>query len=485
MTRATAPGRGARGSAAPGRGAPRTSASRTPASPGIAPARACAFAVIRRVFERGAYADRALAAEAAGLELRDRSLAMRLAYGTIQRRATLDHVAAVFTARDPATLDPPVLAALRLGLFQILLLAGVADHAAVNESVELAKAARGGGHRLVNAVLRRATREGAAILDTLGDESPERAAILHSVPEWLARLWWSELGAARARALLARVNEPPESAVRVNTLRATPEEVMARLPVPARRVTPAGRVDSGPRDSGPRDSDPRGSDPLGELPEALVLDGPFDAQGSDLWREGAIMPQSRASMLVARTLAPAAGERVLDLCAAPGAKTTHLAALMGGDGELVAVERNPARAADLRALCARLGASCVRVEQGNAAVPRPEGGFQRVLVDPPCSGLGTLQSRPDIRWRASPQGIGALPGVQARILEAGAAATAPGGVLAYSVCTVSSAESEGVIDALLARRPDFALEHSVQLAPDQDGTDGFYIARLRRSTLHL
>ncbi|MDQ6777845.1 MAG: hypothetical protein M3071_16900, partial [Actinomycetota bacterium] len=157
---------------------------------GVSPARTCAFTVIRRVFERGAYADRALTAEAAGLGPRDRALATRLAYGTIQRRATLDHVARVLVGRSLDALDPPVLAALRLGLFQILLLGGVADHAAVNESVELAKAARGGGFKLVNAVLRRATREGPAILAGLDDVTPERAAILHSVPEWLARLWW-------------------------------------------------------------------------------------------------------------------------------------------------------------------------------------------------------------------------------------------------------------------------------------------------------
>jgi 16S rRNA (cytosine967-C5)-methyltransferase len=427
---------------------------RAPAA-GVSPARACAFTVIRRVFEQGAYADRALASEAAGLGPRDRALATRLAYGTVQRRATLDHVAQALIERKLDALDPPVLAALRLGLFQILLLGGVADHAAVNESVELAKGARGAGFKLVNAVLRRATRDGHAILDALDDETPERAAILHSVPEWLAALWWSELGSGPARALLARVNEPAESALRVNGLVATPAEVMARLPTGAR--------------------------PVADIPEGLVLDGPFDAHGSELWDAGAIMPQSRASMAVARMLAPEPGERVLDLCAAPGAKTTHLAALMGGSGEVLAVERNGARADSLRRTCARMHARCVRVEQADAAVVRTDGSFDRVLVDPPCSGLGTLQSRPDIRWRCSPEDIAALSAIQTGILAAGAAATAPGGVLVYSVCTITRAEGHGVVDGLLAAHPEFLVERRMQLMPHVDGTDGFFIARLRRS----
>ena len=422
---------------------------------GVSPARVCAFTVIRRVFERGAYADRALAAEAAGLGPRDRALATRLAYGTVQRRATLDHVARALVGRSLETLDPDVLAALRLGLFQILLLGGVADHAAVNESVELAKGAHGGGFKLVNAVLRRATREGHAILDALDDKTPEHAAVLHSVPEWLARLWWAELGPAQARALLGRVNEPPESALRVNCLVAAPKDVLASLPVPARQVA--------------------------EIPEGLVLDGPFDAFGSELWQSGAIIPQSRASMLVARVLAPESGERVLELCAAPGAKTTHIAALMGGVGDVIAVERNAGRADALRRTSARMHADCIRIEHADAALARSDGSFDRVLVDPPCSGLGTLQSRPDIRWRSSLSDISALAAIQTRILAAGGAATAPGGVLVYSVCTITRAEGEGVLERFLAEHPDFVVERRRSLMPHLDGTDGFFIARLRRS----
>jgi 16S rRNA (cytosine967-C5)-methyltransferase len=176
---------------------------------------------------------------------------------------------------------------------------------------------------------------------------------------------------------------------------------------------------------------------------------------------------------------------VLDLCAAPGAKTTHLAAL---GAQVLAVERHPGRAQALKRTCERMGAGTVRVEVADATVPRGEQ-FDRVLVDPPCSGLGTLQSRPDLRWRATPEAIEELARLQARILAAGAAATSPGGTLVYSVCTISQAESAGVLDAFLAEHNDFAVDHTRRLLPHTDGTDGFFIARLQRrsgasNTLH-
>ena len=422
-------------------------------------ARTCALRVVRRVFEDDAYADRAFTAEAAGLEPRDRALAMALAYGTVQRRATLDHVAAQLTDRRLERLDPPVLAVLRLGLYELLYLGGAAEHAAVNESVELAKQVRPHAAGLVNAVLRRAAREGPAILEGLNDESPQAAAVLHSVPDWLAGKWWDELGADEARALLQVINDPAESALRVNSLVAEVAEVAAALPIPSR---PAPGLPD-------------------DLPEGLVLDGPFDVQGSELWASGRVQPQSRASMLVSRILAPVPGDRVLDLCAAPGGKTTHLAALMEDRGEVVAVERHPGRASALERTRVRMRASCVRVEVGDAAIPRTDGPFDKILVDPPCSGLGTLQSRPDLRWRARPEVIGELAALQAGILAAAAQVLAPGGALVYSVCTISRAEGDQVIDAFLREHLDFSDERRLQLAPHRDGTDGFFIARLVRA----
>jgi 16S rRNA (cytosine967-C5)-methyltransferase len=450
---------------APGARGPAARRSRT----APAPARVCALRVLRRVSEQAAYADRAFAAEAAGLAPRERALAMALSYGTVQRLATLDHVAAGLSSRPLERLDPPVLAAVRLGLFELLYLGGSVDHAAVNETVELVKSARPRAAGYVNAVLRRAARDGPAALAALDDRTAEAAAVMHSVPVWLASKWWDELGEETARSLLRVVNRPAESGLRVNTLVAGVPDVAAALPV--------------------------GSRPAPGLPEGLVLDGPFDAQGSELWPAGAIQPQSRGSMLVSRILAPHPGQRVLDLCAAPGGKTSHLAALVENRGELVAVERHPGRASALERTLARMRVSCARVEVGDAAVPRADGSFDRVLVDPPCSGLGTLQSRPDLRWRARPERIGDLADLQGQILRAGAAALAAGGRLVYSVCTISREEGQDVVDGFLREHPRFAADdlgreraelrtaadgRYLQLLPHRDGTDGFFIARLAR-----
>ena len=280
------------------------------------PARLAAFAVLRRVFEESAWADRALRGEAERLQLdpRDLGLATQLAYGAVQRRATLDHVIETLANRPIDRLEPAVVAALRLGTFQLAYLDRVPAHAAVGESVELAKAESRGGAGLVNAVLRRAAREARAIVEALPEDTPQAAALRHSHPEWIAELWWEALGPEAARALMAADNEPAEASLRANTLRTTPAELAARLPV--------------------------ASHPAPDAPEGLVLEAPYDAHGAPEWRDGLFMPQSRAAMAVARVLAPRAGERVLDLCAAPGGKTTHLAALMEDSGEVVAVERH-------------------------------------------------------------------------------------------------------------------------------------------------
>jgi 16S rRNA (cytosine967-C5)-methyltransferase len=421
----------------------------------VSPARRCAFTVLRRVFEQGAYADRALAAEAVALGARDRSLATRLAYGAVQRRATLDAIAERLTRRSIRRNHPAVLAALRLGLYQLLFMDGIPEHAAVYETVELIKSQGSGAAGFVNAVLRRAAREGAAIHASFDDSTPSAASVMHSVPPWLAQQLWRELGADEARALLAACNQPAESALRVNTLVSTPAEVAAALPVDSR--------------------------PAEGISEGLVLAGAFDAQGSELWREGAIMGQSRGSMTVARMLDPQPAERVLDLCAAPGAKTTHLAALMGDHGEIVAVEQHPGRARALSQTCARMRANSVRIEVADASRPWSGPPFDRVLLDPPCSGLGTLQSRPDIRWRASPTQIEELAQLQRRMLEVAAAAARPGATLVYSVCTLSRAETTSLVDAFGRDHREFTFEESLQLLPHRDRTDGFFIARLRRS----
>ncbi|HMD56981.1 MAG TPA: 16S rRNA (cytosine(967)-C(5))-methyltransferase RsmB [Solirubrobacteraceae bacterium] len=447
----------------------------------VAPARVCAYAVLRRVFEQGAYCDEALRAAARSLDSRDRALAMRLSYGAVQRRATLDHVIEGLAERPVQRLDPPVLQALRLGLYELLYTSGAPGYAVVADAVQLAKENARAGHALVNAVLRRAVRDGAPkLLGGLGEATAEQAALRHSHPRWLAELWWEELGAEQARALMAVDNEPSETALRANTLVGEAVAVAAALPVASH-------------------GDPR-------LPEAIVLDEPFDVHGSPLWQSGALIAQSRAAMLVGRALAPEPGERVLDLCAAPGGKTTHLAALMAGEGEVVAVERNRTRAGTLARTAQRLGAGNVRVEVADARRPLPSEGdagrraFDRVLVDPPCSGLGTLQAHPDLRWRMTPQSIPQMAAAGAEILAAAAEVLRPGGVLVYSTCTISTTENERLIAAFLDSNPEFRVDDLatrlraegplgmgsgescgfVQTLPHRDDTAGFFIARLHR-----
>ena len=420
---------------------------------------------MRRVFDEGAYADRALHSEAEGLAPRDRALAMRLAYGVVQRKATLDHVIEALARRPTAKLEPGVLAALRLGVFQLAFMDRVPAHAAVGESVELAKRHSRGGAGLVNAVLRRAATEARPLIEALPDRTPAEAALRHSHPQWIADIWFAQLGADAARALMAADNEAAEAAIRANTLKTTAAELAAQLP-----AEPA------------------------DLPDALILTRPFDAFASPLWHDGLFMPQSRAAQAVSRALDPRAGDTVLDLCAAPGAKTTHLAALMRNEGRVTAVERHAGRAEALRRTASRMGATCVEVVTADAAEPH-EGTYDRVLVDPPCSDLGTLAARPDARWRKDPTAVEELVELQAQILERGAEVVRPGGVLVYSTCTISPRENEGQIEAFLGRHADFELDEMpshvpvwdhpsvprvMQSLPHRDGTDGFFIARLRR-----
>jgi 16S rRNA (cytosine967-C5)-methyltransferase len=442
--------------------------------PAATPARRCAFDVVRRVFERGSFADVAFRVEADrhGLSGRERAFAMQLVYGTVQRRATLDHLAEQLSGRSVEQLDPPVLAALRLGLYQLIYLEGVADHAAVSESVELAKGGRG-GHRLVNAVLRRATREAADVLAELDDSNPEGAALLHSHPEWVAKLWWRMLGPEQAVVLMKRDNEAAENAARANTLRATAADVISALAAEGVAARQGGLV-----------------------PEAVVLDEPYDVHGSALFEQGMLMPQSRASMLVAHVLGPTPGERVLDLCAAPGAKTSQIAALMRDSGSITAVDLDQRRVRAIDNNNRRLGVSIVEARAGDASRPDFGEGYDRVLVDPPCSDLGTLQSRPDVRWRKQPAQVEDLARLQGGILDVGAAAVRPGGRLVYSTCTISEQENHRQITAFLDRHREFspidlsapypdlvgrAGDGFVQTLPHRDGTDGFFIAAVERT----
>jgi len=405
----------------------------------VSPARRVAFGVLRRVFEDGAWADRALRAAAGDLDERDRALAQRLAYGAVQRKRTLDHAIETLGRRPVERIDPPVLAALRLGAYQLGFLDGVPHYAAVNESVELVRAA--GTRRAVpfaNAVLRRLAEGVRPLVEALPDSTPAEAALRHSYPDWVADVWWRDLGEDGALALMRAQNEPPEIAVRLVR----------------------GEIDGRP-------------DP--DIPGAWIVER-VDERAVE---EGRIWPQSRASQLAGHVVGSVAGESVLDLCAAPGGKATMLA------GEVVAVDASETRARELKANVERLRASHVRVVQADGRALPPElTGFDRALVDAPCSGLGVLAARPDLRWASEP-----LPGLQLELLRATVARVRAGGTVTYTVCTTNREECEDVVDALGldaeplgAEWPRFAhpgRPEFLQTLPHVHGTSGFFVARLR------
>jgi 16S rRNA (cytosine967-C5)-methyltransferase len=406
----------------------------------VSPARRAAFEVVRRVFEEDAYADRALPAAVHGLDDRDRALAQRLAYGTVQHARTLDHAIERLGRRPARRLDPPVRAALRLGAYQLGFLDGVPRYAAVNESVELVRRAR--LERAVpfaNAVLRRLAEGIRPLLAALPEDTATAAALRHSYPDWVAEVWWRDLGIEGALACMRAQNEPAETVVRLVR----------------------GDIDGTP-------------DP--DIPGAWHVERVDPSQVAD----GRVWPQSRGSQLAGLAVGAREGERTLDLCAAPGGKATMLA------GEVVAVEVNEARARELQDNARRLGASNVRVVHADGReLPSDLTGFNRALVDAPCSGLGVLAARPDLRWRAQP-----LPELQLELLRAAAARVRPAGTLVYAVCTINREEAEDVVDASgldvdpslgeewpqfrHARRREF-----LQTLPHVHGTSGFFVARLR------
>jgi 16S rRNA (cytosine967-C5)-methyltransferase len=400
------------------------------ARPEVSLARQAAYEVVLRVFEDDAYADRVLASAAAKLDRRDRALAQQIAYGTVQRVRALDHGIEQLGRRPVRKLDPPVRAALRLGAYQLAYL-DIPVHAAVNESVELVRAAR--LERAVpftNAVMRRLTGGLRELLAGL-PEGP----LKESYPDWIYQTWTRDWGEEEALALMRAQNEPAETVVRLVR----------------------GEIDGEP------------TDVPGAFRVKRVDEGALD--------EGRIWPQSRGSQLAGLVVGD--GERVLDLCAAPGGKATML------HGEVVAVELHEGRARELEENARRLGATNVRVVNADGlALPSDLTGFDRALVDAPCSGLGVLDARPDLRWRAQP-----LPELQLALLRAAAERVKPGGTIVYSVCTINADENEAVVDALGLPIVDLGAEwpafghpkrsEFLLTTPHRHGTSGFFVARLQ------
>jgi 16S rRNA (cytosine967-C5)-methyltransferase len=443
---------------------------------GLAP-RQLAWQVLQAV-AAGAYADGALERELNRLPLppADRALATELAYGAIRQRRLLDAWLDAL-GKVPAERQPPRLRwLLHLGCYQLLFSARVPAAAAVNTSVELAKRAGLGrlapvANGLLRALLRRRAElpagappwQGLPQLEgELADALPAATGLglRHSLPAWLAELLLQWLTPQRAEAFAASCNQPPGLDLRVNPLRASREQVLAAL-------QQAGVA----------------AEPLAE-PQAIALSGRVgDLRQLPGYGEGHWCVQDRSAQRIAPLLQPAPGQRILDACAAPGGKSTHLAELLGDQGEIWAVDRAEARVRRLQRNAERLGLGCIRPLVADAAqlvAQRPDwrGSFDRVLLDAPCSGLGTLARHADARWRIEPAAISALVALQRQLLEGLLPLLRPGGLLVYATCTVHPAENDAVIAALLASQPQLALRSSQQWWPGQSPGDGFYAAVL-------
>jgi 16S rRNA (cytosine967-C5)-methyltransferase len=442
-------------------------------------ARRTAFEVLTRVDE-GAYADLALSAALERLsDQRERALATELAYGVLRRRGKIDFALARFCKQPLAKLEPAVLRLLRLGAYQLLELDRVPARAAVHATVELAKGLglqRAAG--FINGVLRSLDRG----RQTIPWPDPVQSPAAHleqalSLPAWLARRWLADLGADEALALAAALQQPAPFTLRTNTLRTDRDELLAAFAAAGHEVAPTAFA-----------------------PEGIVLvhRGPVPLPGEG---EGLFQVQDEASMLIPHLLAPQPGERLLDACAAPGGKTTQLAALAQNRAEILALDLHPKRAALVAAGAERLGCRGISVRAWDmTGVPDflPPASFDGVLADAPCSGLGVLRRNPELRWRRTADDPRRLARLQEAILASAANLVKPGGRLVYSVCTQTPEETEGVVRAFLATHGEFAREDLRPLLPPHweplfdeagalrtlphrhGGMDAFWAVRLRR-----
>lgn len=442
----------------------------------VAPARAAAYRALRRRHDGGGRLDdmRQALPELDDLDERDRRLANELVVGVVKRRLSLDAVLGSFATAPLERVAPQALDSLRLGAFQLLFLDRVPAYAAVGDSVALlgrtSRATRG----FVNAVLHKVADHGRERLADLSDgEDLHSLSVRWSCPAWLVEVLRADLGSAAASALFTAANETPERCLRTNPLKSAPSEATRELEAAGFAVQE-----------------------VTELPAALLYDGP-PLERSRPFAEGLVTPQSRGSQLAGLVAAdlPAA-MTILDAAAAPGTKTSQLAALHPR-ASVTAVEIDEARVVALRANLARLGAADrveVLVTDLLEAPPSLDGRFDLVLLDAPCTGFGTLGARPDLRWRRRPDDVGRLAALQRRLLARAARCVRLGGLLTYAVCTMTHAETLAVVDTLV-RTGEFSLDDLGALYPSAAhptngaflltlppawGSSGFFVARLRR-----
>lgn len=418
----------------------------------------------------GAWPDLFLKQEGAKQQLsrEEMGLATALTYGTLQNLARLDFYLSVYSSMPLRKLMPQVLDAMRIGAYQLVFLDRVPQSAAVNETVSLVKKqANPRAAGFANAVLRKL----AANLDALPEpqgSGAERLSVQYSHPLWFVQRMCETLGETQAEELLRANNEPPAAVLRVNTLKSDVAQAMALLA---------------------RDGIETAPHPY--LPHALVARSLAGIGEAEALKSGQIAVQDAASQLCVHALAPCAGEFVLDLCAAPGGKTILAAQLMGNTGTILACDIHPHKTDLIESNAARYGAEIVQTVCADASKPRDVlfGRADAVICDVPCSGLGIIRKKPDVRFKKE-EDIAQLPALQSRILDTAALYLKPGGRLVYSTCTVLPQENEQVVLAFLASHPQFSLEPfelpgigktdgQKTLYPHRDGTDGFFMARLK------
>lgn len=443
-------------------------------SPGKHPdARAWAVQILIDIDLNRAFANLAIRRIPDKLDTRDRALVTELVYGTTRMRRTLDVVLSRFLSRPFPELKPPLRAVLRLGAYQLLFARKIPQRAAVHQSVTLARRfGHEGVARLTNAVLRRVS--GVQLDDiSWGDDPIGRLCDRYSYPDWIVTHWVEQFGLAEAEALAKKQNTGCPLFLRTNLLRTSRNELIDRLKeanIPAAASTIA--------------------------PEGICVQVGAPVTSLPGYHEGWWYVQGEGAMLAAPALDPQPGETIADICAAPGGKTTHLAERMHDQGRLLAVEPHPGRIALIRENARRLGLTCITILEGESEAILP-GTVDRVLVDAPCTGLGTLYRKPDLRWRLTPAETAALPALQEGLLESASSALRPGGALLYATCTTVRAENEAVVNQFLSRHPEFEsgdIRHVIpkqwhdevsngmlQLLPHRHGTEGFFLARMNKS----
>ena len=429
---------------------------------------------LNSVFEKGAYSGIVLdhMVKEAGLDRRDIGFVTRLFYGVIERSVTLDYCICSYAGKPLRKLDVQVVNILRMGLYQLAYMDAVPDSAAVNESVKLtgyAKKASAKG--FVNAILRRFLREQKQF--PLPDAKKDRLgalAVETSCPKWILALWAKQYGLEFAKETALAMLEPPKVQLRVNPLVTTAAELKQELESAGFAVeTVVG------------------------LPDALtVLDTAQSLDTLPSYRKGAFYVQDLASQWCVRALDAKPGERILDLCAAPGGKSIGAAMDMKNTGEIRAFDLYEHKVSLMEQNFARLGLSCMHAACGDAAVYRAElGSFDRVFCDVPCSGLGVMRRKPEIRLKPEAE-VKALPELQYSILCNAAKYVKSGGVLIYSTCTVNKEENSMVCEKFLKEHPDFCLREirepsaarqenvGITLLPQCTASDGFYLAKLMK-----